>query len=157
MFLKTMRVAEETQDEYLGISGELNRKTVEEIERLVHARDVGEISEATMVACLGSVWNVTAGLVERDIMNAVGRTLNEYKDPQQSPLFRVFIKATKAKRDVVLVMWRPGSFRMTTWIVSTATVRTWTAPEGYSRAGLAKEQFERVGDFMIATGWMEIL
>lgn len=45
---------------------ELERKTVEEIERLLRQCDAGHITKNNMAMAAHSIWNVTAGLVDAD-------------------------------------------------------------------------------------------
>lgn len=51
------------------IAEEIERKAVEEIERLVHSRSIGKITQDQYEACVVTLWNAVSGLVSRETMN----------------------------------------------------------------------------------------
>lgn len=51
------------------IGEEIERKCVEELERLVHNRNIKRISQAEYEACIATLWNACSGLVSRETMN----------------------------------------------------------------------------------------
>jgi hypothetical protein len=142
----------ETAEEFLTLKGELERKLGEELERLIHAQQRGEITRYTLKACMQTIWNITAGLIERDLMNAVASAVDSQKDIGPDPVIWFFLKGKQA----VIVMWVPGSTTVSTYIPSLHTVRTWEAPEGYDRTLIAKRHLAQIYRALTAQGFEKV-
>lgn len=149
---ESMTTATETQEEFLTLKGELERKTLEELGRLLHLHNSGDISKHTLKACVQTVWQITAGLVEREIMNATSQTIDGLKTIEPDTIMWLMHKGDS----FVVLMWQPGTVTVKTWLVKTRNVRTWEAPEGLHRAKLAKEQFARIYKALLADGYVKL-
>lgn len=62
----------EMNEEFPSISDELNRKTVEELIRIVEWLDDGRYDAYTALKCLETLWQVASGLVPRETTDLYG-------------------------------------------------------------------------------------
>lgn len=64
-------------DDWPSHAEELTRKTSDTLTDLVYRLDQGEITEREAIVALGAIWDCTAGLVDRGVMDLVAQTRSE--------------------------------------------------------------------------------
>lgn len=63
--------------EFPTIKAELERKTIEEVQRLAHDFKTCRISHDAFKACLQTLWNCSAGLVDKSTMEIISALINQ--------------------------------------------------------------------------------
>jgi len=66
---------------------ELNRKVLEELQRLVARRDEGLITEDMFYSSVKSIWNIATGIVAGDVSAVVSACVDNSKMPTVRKLF----------------------------------------------------------------------
>lgn len=64
-----------------SVKTELERKVLTELERLVRAANEREMSKGTFGASMQTLWQVTAGLIEKETADLISDAINELSAP----------------------------------------------------------------------------
>jgi hypothetical protein len=88
-----------------SIKQELERKTLDELQRLILALEHGKVSPSQFNAAVRSLWQATAGLVSKDIMNLIEQTKAQLLTDDDA-ISRSYVSRDRAT--VISVDWLPG-------------------------------------------------
>jgi hypothetical protein len=128
-----------------SVKQELERKTLDELQRLVLALEHGKVTQGQFNAAIDSLWLTTAGLVQRDIMDLIEKTkVNLIVD--ESWLRETFV-STGERRFTVTVSWKVGTDQVTLTRVADGkvTVSRWDPPKDEIIPSMsAKKHFQSV-------------
>jgi hypothetical protein len=106
-----------------SLKAELERKTLDELQRVLLCHQHGKMSDAECDAAVESMWMTTAGLVSKDIMNIVGQARAEFKGLSRT-ITRTFVSPDN--KGVLIVRWCPGEGVVE--VTSKQVSKSWTAP-----------------------------
>lgn len=137
------------------LQDELNRKTLEAIEKLALDRDSGRITEAQYAYGVDIVWTTTAGLVDKDLMLMM--ELAQVKQPGPSFMTREFYmggkghlaKITNTHKGLVVL-----DLSLYDGTHSSRKIYDMREEPNPSKAGKAK--FQELGDNLVAKGFNQL-
>jgi hypothetical protein len=135
---------------------ELERKSLEELQRLVLALQHGKLSQAQFNEALQTLWMTTAGLVKNDISALIAKTRNEL-EKRREKVTRAF--ASKDGETFVVVSWIPseGELAVTRHADGKVVTVPWTAPADSTIPTLdARNHFQNICESLSGTGFTQL-
>lgn len=135
-----------------SIAQELERKTVEEIERLVISLQYGKISDAQFVQAVETLWQTVAGLVEQQTMDILATLKTHVSKNTQERVTRIFCNDSG---DTVIAVWNLTIGKVTTLVKKqgdrAGTGRDWRPlQDAIHPSRETKEHYERICKVMLA-------
>jgi hypothetical protein len=137
------------------LKDELERKTLDELQRLVLALEHGKVSQGYYNAAVESLWMTTAGLVSKDIMNLIDASKRQLVKP--APVREAFVTADE--KSMVIVTWMPatGDLCVTRHADGKLTVAPWSAPKDAVIPSLdASKHFHNIVDSLTKMGMKKL-
>lgn len=139
----------ETQSEVPSVKEELERKTVDLLENLVHRSESLRLDKRTLAFVAKQLWHVTSGLVDKGISDLCGAVALECT---KETLARRFV----GKGTLVVVVWLPDKPGYNVVKINPTTLERTVAHSSKEDVTTRGPQLEELFAALVKSGYQEI-
>lgn len=127
--------------DYPSFKEEIERKTLEELQRLMFDYEKAKLSRSEAAQCLRTLWNAVSGLIERETMELIARGIKDVETKVlATPFDDVTVLTDPANGRLFIALQRRSAFVIVAGTLATPLKKHVTVGDGTFPEQLARTQ-----------------